>query len=188
VEATGQGVLMSGRAHGPVLPFDERGVRVARLDAQRGKNRPVEALGRGQVRDGDPDVVEHAAKATGRSDARLMLPAGGSKPACNVASERHGPGGPAGLQNLCGRVAHGSVGSTPAPLRQTDCAVRTGLVARSALDVGATAWPLETVRGCLGRGGTVAGMLQTSVSAWPAMEFLNRVRKFDSCRGHTAHP
>jgi len=27
VEATGQGVLMSGRAHGPVLPFDERGVR-----------------------------------------------------------------------------------------------------------------------------------------------------------------
>ena|SRR5436190_13744824 len=31
--------------------------------------------------------------------------------------ERHGPGGPAGLQNQCGRVAHGSVGSTPAPLR-----------------------------------------------------------------------
>src|SRR6266545_317470 len=32
-------------------------------------------------------------------------------------AERHGPGGPAGLQNQCGRAAHGSVGSTPAPLR-----------------------------------------------------------------------
>ena len=32
--------------------------------------------------------------------------------------ERHGPGGPAGLQNRCGRVTHGSVGSTPAPLRR----------------------------------------------------------------------
>jgi hypothetical protein len=33
--------------------------------------------------------------------------------------ERHGPGGPTGLQNRCGRVTHGSVGSTPAPLRST---------------------------------------------------------------------
>jgi len=33
-------------------------------------------------------------------------------------AERHGPGGPAGLQNQCGRAAHGSVGSTPAPLRR----------------------------------------------------------------------
>jgi putative drug exporter of the RND superfamily len=31
--------------------------------------------------------------------------------------ERHGPGGPAGLQNQCGVVAPRSVGSTPAPLR-----------------------------------------------------------------------
>jgi hypothetical protein len=61
-------------------------------------------------------------------------------------------------------------------------------VARSALDVGATARPLETVRGRLGRGGTVAGMLQISVSAWPAKEFLNRVRKFDSCRGTLREP
>ena len=33
------------------------------------------------------------------------------------AAERHGPGGPAGLQNLCGVVTPRSVGSTPAPLR-----------------------------------------------------------------------
>ena len=39
--------------------------------------------------------------------------------AASVPAERHGPGGPAGLQNSCGRVTHGSVGSTPAPLRST---------------------------------------------------------------------
>src|SRR5207249_7922824 len=33
--------------------------------------------------------------------------------------ERHGPGGPAGLQNQCGVVAPRSVGSTPAPLRNS---------------------------------------------------------------------
>ncbi len=32
--------------------------------------------------------------------------------------ERHGPGGPAGLQNRSGRVTHGLGGSTPSPLRQ----------------------------------------------------------------------
>lgn len=35
----------------------------------------------------------------------------------SLLTERHGPGGPAGLQNSCGRATHGSVGSTPAPLR-----------------------------------------------------------------------
>ena len=44
----------------------------------------------------------------------------------SVAAERHGPGGPAGLQNLCGRVAHGSVGSTPAPLRRAEFDASTG--------------------------------------------------------------
>ena len=39
----------------------------------------------------------------------------GAPLACAV--ERHGPGGPAGLQTSCGRATHGSVGSTPAPLR-----------------------------------------------------------------------
>ena len=38
-------------------------------------------------------------------------------PLDTLPAERHGPGGPAGLQNQCGRVTHGSVGSTPAPLR-----------------------------------------------------------------------
>src|SRR2546423_13378314 len=35
-----------------------------------------------------------------------------------LAPERHGPGGPTGLQNRCGVAAPRSVGSTPAPLRQ----------------------------------------------------------------------
>ncbi len=77
VEATGQGVRTIGGADRPVLPLDEPGVRVARLDAQHGEDRPVEALGRGQVRDGDPDVVEHADKATGGSHVRQMLPGRG---------------------------------------------------------------------------------------------------------------
>src|SRR5262249_26981416 len=34
--------------------------------------------------------------------------------------------GPAGLQNQCGRAAHGSVGSTPAPLRSTKSVVFAG--------------------------------------------------------------
>jgi uncharacterized membrane protein YdfJ with MMPL/SSD domain len=34
-----------------------------------------------------------------------------------LSAERHGPGGPAGLQNQCGVAAPRSVGSTPAPLR-----------------------------------------------------------------------
>jgi hypothetical protein len=33
------------------------------------------------------------------------------------AAERHGPGGPAGLQNRPGRATHGLLGSTPGPLR-----------------------------------------------------------------------
>jgi hypothetical protein len=48
----------------PVLPLDELGVRVAGLDAQHGEHGAVEALGRGQVRDGDGDVVEHPAEGT----------------------------------------------------------------------------------------------------------------------------
>jgi hypothetical protein len=36
------------------------------------------------------------------------------------AAERHGPGGPAGLQNRPGRATHGLLGSTPGPLRQAN--------------------------------------------------------------------
>ena len=43
------------------------------------------------------------------ASTRLRLPA-----------ERHGPGGPTGLQNRCGVAAPRSVGSTPAPLRKAE--------------------------------------------------------------------
>jgi hypothetical protein len=36
---------------------------VTRLGAQRGEDGAIEALGRGEVRDGDSDVVEHLAEA-----------------------------------------------------------------------------------------------------------------------------
>src|ERR671935_2284280 len=45
------------------------------------------------------------------------MPAKKENGSVTLAAERHGPGGPTGLQNRCGRATHGSVGSTPAPLR-----------------------------------------------------------------------
>ena len=39
------------------------------------------------------------------------------------AAERHGPGGPAGLQNRPGRATHGLLGSTPGPLRCSSAAL-----------------------------------------------------------------
>jgi hypothetical protein len=53
----------------PVLPLDDLGVRMVGLDPQRGEDGAVEALGRGQVRDGDGDVVEHRAEATVAGEA-----------------------------------------------------------------------------------------------------------------------
>jgi len=46
-------------------------------------------------------------------DPTIYLPSSGLP----SRTERHGPRGSAGLQNQCGRVTYGSVGSTPAPLR-----------------------------------------------------------------------
>jgi hypothetical protein len=61
VEGAGHRVLAIGRTDIPVLPFDQLRIRVAWLGAQGAQNRAVEALGRREVRDGDPDVVEQAA-------------------------------------------------------------------------------------------------------------------------------
>src|SRR6266545_5058643 len=58
----------------PVVPLDQLGVRVAGLDAQDAQDGAVEALGGGEVRDGDADMVEHPAEATvaGMLDVRHL--------------------------------------------------------------------------------------------------------------------
>jgi hypothetical protein len=65
VEPAREPVAGVDRADVPVLPLDEVGAGAARLGAERAQHGPVEALRRGEVRDGDLDVVEHRGEATG---------------------------------------------------------------------------------------------------------------------------
>src|SRR4051794_33022072 len=64
VEPARQRMLAVRRPDIPVLPLDQLGVRMARLDAQDAQDGAVEALGGREVRDGDADVVEHPTEAT----------------------------------------------------------------------------------------------------------------------------
>ena len=60
----GQRVLAIRRADRQVLPLDQPGVRVARLEAERGEQGAVEPLGRAEVGHGNPHMVEHRLEAT----------------------------------------------------------------------------------------------------------------------------
>jgi len=75
------------------------------------------------------------------------------------------------LQNLCGRVAHGSVGSTPAPLRTPDREFPQGFVALQKARARHTQNARGTARGRWPRGRTVAyeGAIAAQISSLSGM-------------------
>ena len=72
-------MLALGRPDVEVVPFDERGVSHGAVDSESRQHRAVEALRRGEVGDGDPDVVEHGreilASAAASPRGRRLTPA-----------------------------------------------------------------------------------------------------------------
>jgi hypothetical protein len=89
---------------------------VAGLDAQHGEHGAVEALGRGQVRDGDGEVVERPAEATVAGVLELDTPHGAARAhlhpagdACGALVLGHSAGGGGGAPDLmlAAEVANG---------------------------------------------------------------------------------